>query len=373
MMTAHEFEKKIKKATKGLSNVLSGPGRTSMIAAALEAYEDSVAKGEAQAEQAAYIYQVRKECDNWIRLKLDEGDATDSQKGRMAVIIRVRNEAHHTLGQYPLVQQALDRYARNKAGGPKPTLHRLKKVYAHEGAAYQQQKEQLKAQGQFVDPGQPRYAPSASLIGNSDNRDDRRVQNTAFANGKTFADLDFTEFMELDRLLGRQYKVLYMTKIQRLQYMAACENGRFFNVTAGAEIDMSGSTVDDDLERGVLRLYACDRYGNLFIVAENHTVKGQKVQVNHSTLLGGREVLCAGTISIKRGILRGITNLSGHYKPDGAALSALVADLGQAVEWKKVAIKDMARGITTTGERYIAQDYTDRAKEFAVTMALASR
>jgi hypothetical protein len=132
----------------------------------------------------------------------------------------------------------------------------------------------LKAQGQFVDPGQPRFAPSATLMNSKS--DDSRVQNTTFGMGKTFTNLTYEEFVELDRLLASQYQVLYMSKMQRLSYMVAIEDGKFYRAIDGSEIDMPGNTVESDLgvaqgggkseeeHRKATHIYACDRYGISF-------------------------------------------------------------------------------------------------------------
>ena len=365
MTSADEFEKAIKKATsKGIGSRFKGPGRTAPIAAALRAYEESGAKHEAQAERAAYLYQVIKNCNTWSQLKA--GKTGGNTSARRRVIVSLYNEAQLELRQYPLIARALDQYARKKAGGQKPTTA-LKGVYGHEGTAYKN----LKAQGQFVDPGQPRFAPSATLI-HSKGADDRRAANTPLSMGqKNFNDLSFEEFMELDRLLASQYQVLYMSKMQRLSYMGAIEDGKFYRATDGSEIDMPGTTVEDDLGQGKAgerdtTLYACDRYGNLFLVKAGLKDKnGKSLQVNHSTLLAGNDVLSAGTISIKKGVLAGITNLSGHYQPDTNALTTMIRDWQQSdeVDFATVLIMDLKLGIVTLGPRYLQGDHTDRSND----------
>lgn len=376
MTSADEFEKAIKKATKkGVGSRFKGAGRTAPIGAALKAYEESGARNEAQAERAAYLYQVIKNCNTWQQLKA--GKTSGNTSGRRRVIVGLYNEAQLELRQYPLIAKALDQYARKKGAGPKRSTG-LKDVYAHEGKAYKN----LKAQGQFVDPGQPRFAPSATLMNSKS--DDPRVQNTTFGMGKTFTNLSFEEFMELDRLLASQYQVLYMSKMQRVSHMVAIEDGKFYRAIDGTEIDMPGDTVESDLgvaqdkdkgeeaHRKDTHIYACDRYGNLFFVKNDLKDKNQQsVQLNHSTLLAGNEVLCAGTISIKKGTLFGITNLSGHYQPDTNALTTMLREWQQndEVDFTRVLIVDRAQGIETLGWRYLNGDHTDRSKDPLVVRA----
>jgi len=371
MTSADEFDRAIKKATsKGIGSSFKGPGRTAPIAAALRAYEESAAKNEAQAERASYLYQVIKNCNAWSQLKT--GKTGGNTSARRRVIVALYNEAQLELRQYPLIMKALDQYARRKAGGPKRPATGLKEVYAHEGTAYKN----LKAQGQFVDPGQPRFAPSATIMHGKTT--DKRAR-AAFAD-KQFKNLSFEEFMELDRLLASQYQVLYMSKMQRLSYMAAIEDGRFYRATDGSVIDMSGTTVADDLGQGdagekATAIYACDRYGGLFLVKNDLKDKdGKSLQLNHSTLLAGNEVLCAGTISIKKGALMGITNLSGHYRPDTNALKALLRDWqGEDVNLQSVLVMDQLVGIETMAPRYLQGDHTDRGKDrLVMRMRLAT-
>jgi len=302
-------------------------------------------------------------------------------EARRRVIVSLYNEARLELRQYPLVVDALDRYARKKAGGAKNTTG-LKSVYAHEGTMYRD----LKAQGQFVDSGKPRFAPSATLMNGK--ADDPRVQRTTFGNGKYFTTLSFEEFAELDHLLASRYRVLYMSKMQRLSYMVAIEDGKFFWVSDGSPVDMTGNTVASDLgvaegggkteveHRKDTHIYACDRFGSLFMIKNDlQDTKGQDVQLNHSTLLAGREVLCAGTISIKKGVLMGITNLSGHYMPDSNALTTMLADWrdNDGVEFTRALVIDRALGIETLGWRYVGGDRTDRSNEPLVMRARLAR
>ena len=370
MTSADAFERAIKKATtKGIGSSFKKAGRTAPIAAALRAYEESVSKNEAQAEQAAYLYQVIKNCRAWSRIKADVTGGNTANRRR--VVVALYNEAQLELRKYPIIVQLLDRYARKKAGGVKGATP-LAGVYAHEGAAYKG----LKANGQFVDPGQPRFAPSASLI--SDSTGDRRVQSTAFARGERgFKELTFEEYMEIDRLLESQYRVLYLSKLQRLEYMVAVENGRFRRATDGALIDMPGQSVAVDMgqgeEVGETFMYACDRYGSLFLFGSKTKGKdGKAVQLNHSTFLAGNEVLCAGTISIKKGLLRGASNLSGHYQPNTAALTAMLTEWqrNDDVNVDPIVVVDMSLNIITLGKQYMAGGHGDRREDRLVKVSM---
>jgi hypothetical protein len=256
----------------------------------------------------------------------------------------------------------LDHYESQKAQaypnlGARPTTP-LHGVYAHEGKMFGDKKAKLKAQGQFHDPGEQRFAPSATVMhGNYGDPEKRKL------GGKAFDNLTFEDYAKLDRLLGSQYEVLYMSKIQRLSYMVAVDTGLLVRATDSTAYDMPGTSVEDDLGAGQflasVTLYACDRYGNLFVTDGNiRDAQGHSVQVNHSSMLSGNDVLCAGTISIKSGKLRGISNQSGHYRPDTAALTAMVAFLKQeGVTVRAAVVVDMATNTVTEGEMFLAGRY----------------
>jgi hypothetical protein len=377
MKTQKEFEKAISK----VSGSFDRAGRTAPIAAALGCYKDSQSKNEAQAQQAAYLYQVVKNCNTWLRTKIaDEKKDKDTYKARKRIILEVLNEANLELQQYPIIRNALDKYARKKGEGIVRTTTQLQGAYALEGQAYRQ----LKAQGQFVDPGKRRFTPSTTLM----NEMGAKERPGPLKAKGSINELNLDDYMKLDTLLARQYKVLYLSKLHRLNFLVAIEGGQFLNAVDGKPVQMPGSIVkadlgqcpnkdakQQDLVATQTQLYACDKYGNLFVIQNNRKDdKNRKIQVNHSTLCAGNDVLCAGTISIKNGVLKGISNLSGHYKPGTAALRRMLTELqNQGVVLDNgVIILDMEQGIYTTADKYITQDYTDRQNEMPVKLALAA-
>jgi len=110
-----------------------------------------------------------------------------------------------------------------------------------------------------------------------------------------------------------------------LQYMAMVVGGKLVKST-GAFWDTG--TWDT--------AYAMDEYGNLFIGETSIATRTDRL--NHSTMLAGKDVLCAGTVKIAAGQLMTFNNNSGHYKPTGVNVyEALLAlqdehvDLSQTV------------------------------------------
>ena len=360
LTSAKAFDKEISKATtEGICSFAKGNGRTKTIFAALLAYENSLSLNQAEAQKAAYLFQVTKECKAWCLAKA--GEVKGNTPARRRIIERVSNEAYAELKNSPLVGQALAGFNRAKGSGRTFGATPLKGVYAHEGAAYQQ----FKALGQFHDPRAIRFAPSATTMGQQAPQIDRVKPNGQLK------DFTFAEYMQLDVLLNRQYKVLYLNKIQRLEFMVGVDRRqrKLVKATDDSPYDMPGSTVNDDLGQGDnpqhdSQMYACDKYGNLFVFKAD--VQGQRngavQQVNHSTFCAGKDVLCAGTISIKGGQLRGISNLSGHYLPDTKQLTDLLKKLvddGILIDGVLVLDRSPQRAGNsyTEGIRYLAGRY----------------
>jgi hypothetical protein len=75
--------------------------------------------------------------------------------------------------------------------------------------------------------------------------------------------------------------------------------------------------------------YALDIYGNLLVAKANSSWNhGQSgAQFNHSTLAAGGDVICAGEIKIENGMIKYISNESGHYKPTAVQLASAILAL----------------------------------------------
>jgi hypothetical protein len=112
----------------------------------------------------------------------------------------------------------------------------------------------------------------------------------------------------------------YLPRADRVQYLLV-PHGKTF------------ATVDGKLRDSLVKttgfffadMYAMDRYGNLFVRTPVTDVNAS--WFNHSSFNAGNEVICAGMIIFNKGRLLHIDNLSGHYKPDKAALHACLLAL----------------------------------------------
>lgn len=97
-------------------------------------------------------------------------------------------------------------------------------------------------------------------------------------------------------------RVAFFRKSERYEFMAYIEQGLF--------VDGDGKHLNKDHV-----LWTMDSYGNMFIYDTDIGKKLGIKQVNHSSMNSGREVICAGMISVDDGLVTYVTNTSGHYKP----------------------------------------------------------
>lgn len=71
-------------------------------------------------------------------------------------------------------------------------------------------------------------------------------------------------------------------------------------------------------------IYCMSHEGHLHV--DSHSV-GHR---HHSSLLAGEDVACAGELQVERGILRFLSNKSGHYRPDVFQLLQVLRELAAA-------------------------------------------
>ena len=68
--------------------------------------------------------------------------------------------------------------------------------------------------------------------------------------------------------------------------------------------------------------YVMSEDGSLFLNASHWTPPTGSV--HHSSFLSGRPVACAGTIQVNQGVIKSLTNESGHYLPQKNHLTQVV-------------------------------------------------
>jgi len=361
MTNSVQFKRNVRHT--GLGSKFKSPGRIAFIIAALEAYEQAQMQNLPQIQQVSYLYEIHKQCRKWLAEKQGKTSvkSQDRQRQVNALLQEVPGEMD---SRFPAFRQALTKFEQKKAQRFVGQTTGPKGVYAHESSLYAQNK----AAGKFANPAAARFTASASLYHNQldlipakSNRYNKAFQKSSLfepaRNGLAFAQLTAEQFRELDKICQSQFNVLYLSKIQRLKFMAIVENGMLQRPGGSPITLMPGKTVQDELNSC---LYAVDKYGNLFVMAESE----YKVQINHTTLCAGGEVLCAGTMSIKNGQLRGITNNSGHYKPDSNNLTQVLNILlDSGVPMANVIVVDSAKAmLETTANPFMAGNYKPMPK-----------
>src|SRR3989442_1348786 len=152
--------------------------------------------------------------------------------------------------------------------------------------------------------------------------------------------LDRLHLMWADSSLHGEFN--YLNSGQRLQYLLMVKNnGQIFRYKDNAVFDTGTTWGNQPLSAA----YAIDTDERLFSIGD---AKGVGVNWNHSSMLSGHAVICAGEISVTQGRLMKIDNNSGQYNPDSKTL----ADGGGAWGDAGVDLKILA-----VGERGRTQDY----------------
>lgn len=112
----------------------------------------------------------------------------------------------------------------------------------------------------------------------------------------------------------------YLNSEQRMHYLLVVKNQRLYKYSNNTAFD-SGTTWGN-AARSVA--YAMDTDERVYSTGD---ASGVGINWNHSSLLSGHPVICAGEITATQGRLVSIDNNSGHYKPDTQNLADCVRSL----------------------------------------------
>jgi hypothetical protein len=159
---------------------------------------------------------------------------------------------------------------------------------------------------------------------------DNKAASAMLAKAKFSEVLDFLHLLWLDNT-DSMGTFNYLNGEQRLQYMVSVENGRLINYVTKAPLTTSHPIP-----------YAIDLNERIFAL---HDAKGVGISWNHSSMLSGAPVICAGEFKVAGGMLTEFDNNSGHYKPGTDNLVDAVkvlASLGLNLQTFKV--QDKSKG-----------------------------
>ncbi len=137
----------------------------------------------------------------------------------------------------------------------------------------------------------------------------------------------------------------YLNSGQRLQYLVVVKNGVFHNYASQAPLNCVYPVP-----------YAIDMDERLFAL---HDAKGIGTSWNHSSILSGAPVICAGEFTCTNGKLGHFDNNSGHYKPGTDNLVDAVKILGMSgMDLRSFKVKDVSKNV----EHATAQDLLGAAR-----------
>lgn len=230
------------------------------------------------------------------------------------------NTAKRRAGVQQLMEQAQKRFAyerftqkkqRSLAPGARPVATRgMQSGYRAERQQFLTQRADLQASGAYgrgvtVAPISGSYAHEMhgfARAGKSMGKD-FVTRQAEFAN---FTLEDYQAYKATNVPGINKTHVHFMRKSERLHNMIIVTDGLLTH--KGAKL----TTAARDY------IYVMDTYGNLFY--QNALVDGPMAgdyasQYNHSSLNAGADVICAGMIEVKEGVLKLLSNESGHYAP----------------------------------------------------------
>lgn len=285
-------------------------------------------------EARAYLLLVIRETRNWLRkmrVKAESGKTGTDDRGYKAIEINnlLREATEALIASTPGLARALDAYAQQKGGFTgRLRMKGLDGTYVHEGGLYRKggKTQGHTFSGTYMHTFENETGQSLEGIRNKSKelgqgKDVRRLIESMFQGEVLFDNFTEQQFEMFGRWIeakGLPSKVLYLSKMERLQHMKYVRNGALANIDDTPFVT----------KKVALTAWAMDRYGNFFAM-HAHDSPGV-VTVNHSSLLGGKDVACAGCIvTNESGRLVEIDNNSGHYKPTRQHLHGALAYLAE--------------------------------------------
>lgn len=304
-----------------------------------------------QSGELSTLLRVVKECNGWMKKKKDKNTAT-------AGTFKTRWDEINELGQAAFaVASVLRSQLAGTMGAPQSAEMRAQLAYEqnrqrHLGArttggaavgtttkaldgSYAAERNMYAAQPKTRGVARANPVSMSTVHEMHEMFDENKMAyDPAFANKyggigavtKSSRDLSVRDMQQIDRVMVDAAEtgtsapflrhVLYLDKSSRLPYMALVSAGRLFKSDGTTSWNVVNSA------------YAMDEYGNLFIDDGGLADKGGKgVRMNHTTFLAGKNVICAGTLTVTDGRLVRLTTNSGHYKPSGVNLYHCLEEL----------------------------------------------
>jgi hypothetical protein len=322
------------------------PPSLSDICAALDHYHAPSANNEELAAKVYIVYKRSKQWQKGYATPPNGGplrqEAYQSWQGKYSAVVSLITDAINELdGLFPGLGESLFQYEdRKKAGVRSKKAKPLKPGYDLERKT-------------FVAGGKLNSPFSASKVLDNVDGDDGEARVAKFRK------MGATNFTTLGNTIQGVQTMYWCNRMQRLKNRVRFENGQWVTID-GTQVHHPKVNPTNSLANEFeLRLYAMDRYGNVFVEedsaqyarlrlpqrADGHKGAAERARgvANHSSICAGREVICAGNISIWKGQLLHIDNHSGHYGPTREhlqkALSVLAEDfIGMPTMYLRVGV-----------------------------------
>jgi hypothetical protein len=326
------------------------PPSLSDVCDALDNYHAGRQRGTAD-EQAGRLFIVYDAARRWLKKypNCPKGgavrqDAYQSWQGKYSAVSGLRNDAAGEInGLFPGLGDALFDYEDRKKQGARTS--KLKGL----GAGYDNERKTFVAGGKKAAPFSGNKVHS--VAGTKPAKD---------VTDAPFEKLNPAQFNALGAKVKGVATMYWCSRMQRLKFRVEYSTSANQWVTInGAQVHHPIAEAKNEIaEEKEWRMYAMDRYGNLFVDEDSVQYaalrnlgnvanrKGPAEQargvMNHSSFCAGREVICAGNIYIWKGQLLHIDNGSGHYAPTRdhlrKALKSLAADFGMPTGYLRVGV-----------------------------------
>lgn len=261
------------------------------------------ATGEARLEHLGAVIAA---CDKWTGERAQKISKGSNKRRGQVQALRIQASERQRFEHYMLFD------LKKRRGGFNPTRVPLQPGYSVERTQFEQQRADLRNTNSYGKD--VTISPIGGSHVNFVHELHPKVQ-------KLFGNLtpdDFKLYENIEDDSAHSLYVHFMRKQERLGHMLVVYKGSL-------------------MQRGVLfstgsamHLYVMDLYGNLFVRdsrADYTSIHDALFQYNHSSLNAGKDVICAGTIVVNNGVLREITNESGHYAPTAGNLAECLAEL----------------------------------------------
>lgn len=161
---------------------------------------------------------------------------------------------------------------------------------------------------------------------------DNRAAAALLAKSKFSEVLDYLHALWMDKS-DQSGQFNYLNSGQRMQYLVVVENGLLVNHATKAPLHNQYPIP-----------YAIDLNERLFAL---HDVKGIGISWNHSSMLSGAPVICAGEFKVTQGRMTEFDNNSGHYKPGSDNLVDAVKVLAlSGLNLLSFKVVDKSKGVT---------------------------